>query len=147
MTYFTWTFVDTQDDLDLLENIFDWDEAELLEFHGCLTNETYFPQDISRSGSNNMNVHMLMQLSRHGESDPDFIELILIDCDLLSLTYMHCPQFKGRVDSLRRVSIEADGSGTDMRCARLIYRTIQDRDQQEVRPHLTSYFKTADSLQ
>lgn len=146
MKYSAWTFVESQDDLNTLRDAFDWDEAELIEFYGCLTNEPYFPEDISRSGQENMNVHLLVQLSWHQVTDPDFVELVLIDCDLLDLTYMQRPRFTGRVDSLKRVYINTGGSVTEMRCGRLIYRVIYDRDRQEVRPHQATYFKQSDSV-
>lgn len=92
-----------------------------------------------------MNVHLLVQLDIHDDSDPDFVELVLIDSDLLDLTYMQTLRFSGRVDSLKRVSVEHAG-GTHMQCARLIYRTIHDREQLEIRPREWVYFKGASSI-
>jgi hypothetical protein len=141
----TWTNVDSQYDLNSLRDAYAWDETELVEFYGCLTNEPYFPEDISRTGSTNVNVHVLIEIARHKESDADFVELVLIGCDMLDLTFMQCPRFEGRVDSLKRVSID-EGGGADMRCARLIYRLIHDRAREEVRPHDRAYFKHGDSV-
>lgn len=141
MNYSSWRFVDEQQDLDSLRDDFCWDEGELVEFYGCLTSEEYFPQDISRSGRTNINVHLLVQLFIHKDSDPNFLELVLIECDLLDLTYMQSLRFSGRVDSLKRVSVDNETGGTDMRCARLIYRTIHDHEQLEIRPREWVYFK------
>lgn len=142
--YSEWTPIDSRDDLNLLNQTFCWDEAELVEFYGCLTNEPYFPSDISRSGGHDLNVHLLVRLSRHSKDDPHFAEIVLIGCDSIELSYMRL-QFKGSVDSLKRVYIDAETNHTATRCARLIYRSIRD-ESRELCPDECSYFKHASSV-
>ena len=144
MTYSTWISIDSQDDLDRLNESFFWgvDGVETVEFFGCLKNEPYFPTDISRGGTAYFNIHLLVQFNeRENEDELDFVEFVLIGGNAESSFLLH-PHFKGSVDSLKRVQIDhIDGEG-GMSCARLIYRFFHGG----VRCWDESYFLTADSV-
>lgn len=142
MIHSDWMFIENQDDLDKLNGSFDWGEgATTVEVFACRKNEDYFPKIISR-GFDGLNVHLLIQLLE--DEEPDFVEFVLIDCDELNAHYCTMPHFSGRVDSLKRVTLE-DTSGRQMRCARLIYRYVTDKGN-EIRLDDSAYFKSADSI-
>ncbi len=59
-----WKVVESQSDLDLLNSSFEWEEdIRTLEFFGLLKNELYFPEEISRSGYLQPNIHMLVEVA------------------------------------------------------------------------------------
>lgn len=119
----TWKAVDTSADLNELAEENCWDDSETLEFYANPSVEPYFPSDVSRSGYVNMNIHLLIQAdSCKGE----ILEIVFIDADLSSLSYLTQPEFDGRVDNLKRIYIEDDLGNTSMRCSRLIYRYMPE---------------------
>lgn len=135
-----WQFIETQNDLDNLNSRFYWCEGAIgIEFAGCLKAEDYFPKDVAYSGMTNVNVHLLVELQElRYENDPPFIEFVMIDCDRADLTFLTRPHFDGRVDTLKRITIEDQV----MRCSRLIYRLVY----KEYNLRQFSYFKQADSI-
>jgi hypothetical protein len=71
-----------------------------------------------------MNIHMLVDAcSPHGA----ILELVFIDADWSSLSYLTQPFVGGRIDTLKRVYIEDYEGDTKMRCSRLIYRFMQEQ--------------------
>ncbi|HEY9713877.1 MAG TPA: hypothetical protein V6C72_10430 [Chroococcales cyanobacterium] len=125
MIHSKWFFIDSQADLDKLENRFFWEDGvATVEMFGCIRSEPYFPEDIARCGYFNLNIHLLVELQeRQHDDDPDFVELVLIDCDQADYFFLQQPHFKGRVDSLKRVRIDSLNA-VEMSCSRLIYRLI-----------------------
>ena len=98
-----WTSVDTQSDLDQLEAANYWEDSDTLEFHATPANAPYYPDDVSRSGYRNMNIHLLVDAC---SSEGQILELVFIDADSSSLSYLRKPFIGGRIDSLKRVYIE-----------------------------------------
>ncbi|MGD9680107.1 MAG: hypothetical protein AB7W16_02885 [Candidatus Obscuribacterales bacterium] len=128
MTTSDWFFIDSQDDLNRLNKAHVWgfDGAETVEIFGSGKNESYFPVDVSRGGVWFLNVHLLVRLfDRHRSDEPAFYHLVLIGCEEIDSGFLQAPHFEGRVDSLKRVRLVP---GSTMRCARLIYRPIDDGD-------------------
>jgi hypothetical protein len=117
----SWTSVDTCEDLDRLANENCWEDSETLEFYASPYVAEYFPDDISRSGYRNMNIHVLIDAC---SSSGSILEMVFIDADWTSLSYLTEPFVSGRVDSLKRVYIEDHKGDTRMRCSRLIYRFL-----------------------
>ncbi len=135
-----WIFVDSKDDLDRLNSTYYWgDGAETREFYGCQQYESYFPSDVSLGGGG-LHLHLLVELTEREPEDPRFIELVLIGCDRIELGFLERPHFFGRMDNLKRVYLEEDGSVA--RCCRLIYRLIS----RHLSLYEQAYFKTADSI-
>jgi|AGTN01.2.fsa_nt_gi hypothetical protein len=143
MVYSDWVFVENQDDLNKLNDSFYWGEgATTVEFFGCQKNDDYFPEDISRSGFGEVNLHLLVELLE--EAEPGYVEFVLIHCEKFDSFFLNQPSFKGRVDSLKRVYLEHPYAG-ETRCARLIYRSVIDNDH-ELRLYESSYFKSVERI-
>lgn len=119
----TWISVDTSADLDQLAAANCWEDSEVLEFYATPANAAYFPSDISRSGYRNMNIHILVDAC---STNGPIMELVFIDADYSSLSYLTQPFIAGRIDSLKRVTIEDNKGHTKMRCSRLIYRFMEE---------------------
>ena len=119
----TWKSVDTPSDLEQLAAANCWEDSETLEFYATPANADYFPNDVSRSGYQNMNIHMLVSAC---SSNALILELVFIDADWSSLSFLTQPFVGGRIDSLKRVYIEDYKGDTKMRCSRLIYRFMQE---------------------
>lgn len=118
----TWISVDTPSDLEELAEANCWEDSESLEFHASPVSAPYFPIDVSRSGYQNMNIHLLVDAcSSHGQ----ILEMVFIDADWSSLSYLTKPFIGGRIDQLKRVYIEDYNGDTKMRCSRLIYRFMK----------------------
>jgi len=132
----TWTAVDSQGDLDLLEASVCWEDSETIEFYGLSRNERYFPSDVSRSGWHHPNVHLFCRVDSPQGS---FIQIVLIDCDWYYPSWVSNPYFRGRVDTLRRIEVYDGHQSTQMRCSRLIYRFSWDDEPFEP-PFLASQF-------
>jgi len=132
----TWKAVDTNADLNELSEGNCWDDSETLEFYANPFVEPYFPSDVSRSGYENMNIHLLI----HADSyKGEILEIVFIDADYASLSYLIQPCFNGRVDALKRIYIEDTIGNTMMRCSRLIYRYMPE----EPIHHSRRYYATA----
>jgi hypothetical protein len=133
-----WKTVDTQRDLDGIDRSVCWEDARTLEYFAKLSNEPYFPTDVSRSGYELMNVNVLCSVP--GSPSP-FIELVFIDSDRIALDALVNLSMHGRVDGLKRVELLGPGDSLKLRCSRLIYRFLA---REEVPSG--SYFRTADSI-
>jgi hypothetical protein len=116
----TWQAIDTQEQLDELDRLVCWEDSELLEFHGGHTLRPYFPSDVSRSGYDRPDVHIVIAAPCGQKTD--ILELCLIHCDRLGEDAFERLHLRGRVDSLRRVEIASEDGTTLFRCARLIFR-------------------------
>jgi len=133
-----WIYVDNQDELNKLNTLNDWNEGTTIEFYSKPSNEIYFPDDVSRSGWTHNNIHLI---NNAYSSQFTHIEIVLISCDRCDSGYLNEPHFNGKVDGLRRVEIYNIHGELRMRCARLIYRTLN------IEPHLPrNYFKTSNSV-
>lgn len=117
-----WKHVDTQSDLDHLDSSNCWEDSEVTEYIAVLTNENYFPDDVSRSGWHNKNLHILVDAD---SANGSHIEIVLIDCDHFSHGYLENIHFQGKVDGLKRVEIFDYKRDLRMRCSRVIYRWVE----------------------
>jgi hypothetical protein len=133
-----WKTVDTQRDLDELDRTVCWEDSQTLEYYAKYSNEPYFPSDVSRSGYENMNVHVLCRTLC---KPAPFLEIALIDCDRMAASALERLTMRGRVDQLKRVELLGSGDSLNLRCSRLMYRFLS---REEV--PVGSYFRSADSI-
>ena len=133
-----WKSVDTQSDLDKLDNSVCWEDSKVLEYYAKFSNESYFPSDVSRSGWVNKNIHILIEAVA---GTAPYLEIVLIDCDHFSSLFLERILFQGRVDSLKRIEIIDYKDNLVMRCSRLIYRFLTEEDIPQ-----GLYFRQVDSI-
>ncbi len=114
-----WIVVNSQVDLDDLNSSVCWEDSESIEYYATIRDEEYFPNDVSRSGYVNKNIHLLCQVCSSRER---YLEMVLIDCDRLAPRFLDRPFMNGRVDTLKRIEIVDYRGDLRMRCSRLIYR-------------------------
>lgn len=139
-----WICIENQNDLDSLNSNYEWhEEVEFVEFVGLLKNESYFPIEISRSGRNHPNIHIILEISASENHQCTLLEFVLIACESFDNSFLEQPHFSGKVDSLKRVIVEDQHHQTRMSCARLMYRTVQDN---RLSFNSSSYFKFSDSI-
>lgn len=138
ITHMEWKYIDTQKDLDQLDRQICWDHSRIVEYYAKYSNESYFPQDICRSGHPQKNLHLL--LLAHSPV-VQYVEFVLIDCDGFDCSILEHFYLSGKVDSLKRVDIRDAKRSTVLRCSRLIYRFVQ---QQYMPDGL--YLRNSDSL-
>ena len=121
-----WNVVDSQADLDKLDESVYWDDSESVEYYALTGNEPFFPSDVCRSGYVHKNVHVLCRIcSRTGAY---YLELVCIDSDHFSSFFLDHPHMHGHVDSLKRVDILDHRNDIAMRCSRVIYRFLDEKD-------------------
>ena len=121
----TWTAIDSQADLEVLDRSVCWEDSETTEFYGLSRNERYFPSDVSRSGWHHPNLHLFCRVDSPQGS---FLHIVAIDCDWYHPSWVSSPHFRGRVDTLRRIEVHDAHESTQMRCSRLIYRFSWDEE-------------------
>lgn len=119
-----WIAVDTQDDLATLEEAVCWEDSEVIEYHGGRFNQPHFPNDVSRSGYSHPDIHVLMS----ADARAPYLELAFIHCDHLCADVWQGFYVAGRVDSLKRVELTSPSGDLRLRCARLVYRWLEDVD-------------------
>ena len=130
-----WKSIDSQADLEFFAQSVCWEDSDLMEFCGPQHNEDYFPLDISRPGYNYPNLHVLYNVC----SAPDdylHLHLVLICCDHFSSMFLHHPSWRGRVDTLKRVETYGWENSLEMRCSRMIYRFIPEKEVCQNLPYL-----------
>ena len=121
-----WKSTDSEDNFLWLDRAVCWEDSTTLEVYVLDRNELYFPDDISRSGYTNKNVHLFFEVvSPHG----DHLHLVLIDCDHYSASFIENPIFTGRVDTPKRVEVTDAHGTTRMRRSRLICRFLSLPDR------------------
>ena len=121
----TWISVDDKQDLDALDRSNCWEDSRTVEFYAQAGHEDYFPDDVSRSGYENKNIHILVETI---SAQLTHLEIVLVDCDHYDSGYLENMHFKGMVDSLKRVEIIRHDGSLEMRCSRLIYRRLNLRE-------------------
>jgi hypothetical protein len=100
-----------------------WEDSETVEYYAKISNEDYFPFNISRSGYVNKNIHILCQSD---SSKGPYLEMVLIDCDHFSASFAENITMNGRVDALKRIEIYDYNETLQMRCSRMIYRFLTE---------------------
>ena len=123
-----WHAIETQSDLDTLDQRVCWEDSETVEYYATARNEDYFPSDVSRSGYGHKNVHVLCQVS---SPEAAYLEMVWIHCDWFNGHFLDHPHMSGRVDRMKRVEILDAQRSTQMRCARIIYRFVAEADATE----------------
>jgi hypothetical protein len=135
---FSWKTVDTQDHLEKLSAHFcEGHDCETLEFYAKPTHEKYFPADISRRGYDDKNLHVLLEMPA---GDASHLELVFVGYEYVGNDFLDNICLDGRLDSLGRFEIGDKLNGTGLKCARLVYRWV---DQAPIHP----YFRTSDSIE
>ena len=123
-----WYTVNTQSELNELNQKIDWSDSESIEYYASPQSEGYFPSDVSRSGYTHKNVHVLCRV--YGDCPP-YLEMVWIHCDYYWSHFIDHPHLNGRVDSLKRIEIHDQEKVIEMRCACLIYRFIDNEIAEE----------------
>lgn len=120
-----WKEINTQQDLDELNASVCWDDSETIEYYATLVNADFFPSEVSRSGYDKKNVHILCRVD--SKCGP-YLEMVWIHADSFNSYFLDSPHLRGKVDSLKRIEIECPHDGTEMRCGRLIYRFLNEAE-------------------
>jgi hypothetical protein len=118
-----WHSIDTQAELDALNQSVCWEDSEVLEYHAGRGHRAHYPEDVSRSGHDRLDIHVLVDAS--GAPQP-FLELGFIACDAVGAEAFDRLHLTGFVDSLKRVEIRAADGSSLFRTARLVYRWLPD---------------------
>ena len=120
-----WNAVNSQADLDALNKSVCWEDSRSIEYYALTADEPFFPSDVSRSGYVHKNIHVLCEIC---SSRAAYIEMVWIDCDHTSSSFLDYPHMNGCVDSLKRITIIDVRNDMKMRCSRLIYRFLDAKD-------------------
>jgi len=117
-----WIAINTQEDLEELDLGVCWEDARVLEYWATSFISPGLPDDVSRSGHENLNLYVLV------EHNDGHIELALIDCDRIGQNAFRGFHLKGKVDHLKRVEIENYDESTKVRCSRIAFRQLSQVD-------------------
>ena len=120
-----WIAVDSQADLDKLDKSVCWRDCSSIEYYALTACEPYYPSDVSRSCYVHKNIHVLCRICSPVVA---YLELVLIYCDFCSPFFLDGPHMQGHVDSLKRIEILDHRNDIAMRCSRLIYRFLDEKD-------------------
>ena len=107
-----WKTIDSTEELQALDYSVCWSDGEILEAYKVNGEQSYFPKDVSRSGYDLKNLHLLI--------DSGFGEDKLLEVVLIATTANTISDFSGHVSSLKTVHL---GVGVD-NASRIIYRWI-----------------------
>ena len=130
-----WTSIDNSDELSQFERSVFWEDATTQEVFIIGRNEPYFPEDISRSGYEHKNVHLLIDAEIENRGH---IHIVLIDCESYTSGFIDNLSFNGFVDGLKRVEVGEHDHYIRMRCSRLIYRAVDISAHLDRRPYLAA---------
>ena len=128
-----WFTIDTKQDLEALDYSNCWEDSQVVEICSSRGMKSYFPNDISLSGCNDLNLHVLVEAD---SSNGSHLELVFVSCEKFcsSLSISH---LSGFVDTLKRVEVQDYNGAAEIKCARLLYRYV------EVEEPFSSYFKAS----
>jgi hypothetical protein len=116
-----WQPIDTQQQLDALNKAVCWEDSTVVECHGGRGLRRHYPPDVSRSGYERLDLHVLLRTP--GGQQP-FLELALVHCDRLAADIFDRLHMTGTIDSLKRVEIVSGNRAMLLRAARVIYRWL-----------------------
>jgi hypothetical protein len=131
-----WSIIDKQDHLNDLDRMVCWEDSRVIELYALNHIETYFPNDISRSGYSNKDVHVFCEVC---SSVSPYLYMVWIHCDCYDSNFVENLHMAGSVDSLKRGEILDSNGSVQMRCARLIYRFVSETEVNRDQPHLAKY--------
>jgi hypothetical protein len=118
----SWTPIDSQAELESLDDHGFWEDAETVAFVGStVSDHALFPRDVSRSGHLNWNIRILLQV---GHLEGSHLEILLVDCDEFSSSLFRGFSLRGRVDFLKRVEVDGHEGRRLLRCSRVMYRFL-----------------------
>ncbi len=124
----SWLAIETQADLDFLDKKVCWEDSKSVEYYATARNEDYFPPDVSRSGYDHKNIHVLCRVC---SQEAAYLEMVWIHCDQSTGHFLDHPHMSGRVDCLKRVEILGAKGWPLMRCSRVIYRFVAEANVTE----------------
>lgn len=119
----SWNSIDCQAALDELDRAVCWEDSRVLEYLASPAPRPYYPTDVSRSGYERKDLHVLLDVC---SSISPFLELVFIHCSSIGANAFEGLCLQGHVDTLRRVELRTDDGVTLVRCARLIYRWLSE---------------------
>jgi len=126
----TWNFVSTTKELERLDYSNCWQDSHVVEICSSRGIKSYFPNDINFSGTDHLNLHVLVDAD---SPEGSHLELVFVSCSkfspLLSISHL-----SGFVDTLKRVEIQNSKGEAEISCSRLLYRYV------EVEEPFSSYF-------
>jgi hypothetical protein len=111
-----WETIDSTEELQALDYSICWSDGEILEAYKVDGDQSYFPDDISRSGYDLKNLHLLID---SGFGIDKLLEIVLIHTTASTIS-----DFSGHVSVLKIVHL---GVGVD-NASRIIYRWIERDD-------------------
>lgn len=120
----TWTPIDTQEDLDALERAICWEDSRVVEYHAGSFQRAYFPHDVSRTGHDHPDIHVLLET----DADFPFAELVFVHCDHIGANAFRNFYVRGRVRSLKRVELSSLDGDIWFSCARMMWRKLSEVD-------------------
>ena len=115
----SWKAIDCQADLNELDRAVCWEDSRVLEYWASPASRPYYPTDVSRSGYERKDVHVLLAAC---SSISPFLELVFIHCDWVGANALEHLCLQGHVDALRWVELRTHDGAILIRCARLTYR-------------------------
>ena len=118
----TWQSVDTQRDLDALDNAVCWEDTRLLELHGGSASGRRDPVEINRRGVDGLDYHVFLQAC---SSLGAYLELVFVECDAFDPD-VFLTGLQGRVTTLKQVEIGRGFEG--IRCSRVLFRWLAQAD-------------------
>ena len=118
-----WRPIDTQAQLDALDAAVCWEDSRVLEYYGSAAVEPHYPSDVCRTGHEHKDIHVLIEAS---SAQGAFLELVFIHCDWVGANVLDHPSLLGRVDVLKRVTLQTEEGEITLRCARVIHRWLDE---------------------
>jgi hypothetical protein len=115
-----WSTIDTQTQLDALEKSVCWEDVRLLEYHAGRGVRAHYPSDVSRSGYERLDVHVLLETD-----DGKFLELAFLHCERLGPDAFERLHLRGTVDSLKRVELRSSRESVLLFAGRVLYRRLE----------------------
>ena len=106
-----WKTIDTTEALQALDRKVCWVDGGVLEAYRVSSTQSYFPDDINRSGHNRPNLHLLIDT---GFGVDEWLEVVLIET-----TAMTVDDFSGYVSPLKIAHFGNDSA------SRVIYRWVK----------------------
>ena len=115
----SWRTIDTQSELDALDGSVCWEDASVLEYHAGRGPRAHYPRDVSRSGYDHLDIHVLVRTAAGR-----LLELGLIHCERLGPSVFEQLHLRGTVDSLKRVEIHSGDGSVLFFAGRVLYRWL-----------------------
>ena len=89
----SWKAINTTEELQALDKKVCWEDGEVLEAYRVSSTQSYFPDDINRSGHNRPNLHLLIDT---GFGIEEWLEVVLLETTAKTIN-----NFSGYVSPLK----------------------------------------------